>query len=522
MAISFVAAATGSASSGTTVTVTKPAGTVDGDVLFAAVHQYASAGASGSFVTAPAGWTRITDQSSAGNGGDRISLFYRVASGEGSSYAFGCSSGDNVAAAVLAYRGVDTTTPIEGKFSASAAGTAHEAPALTTGTTKDGCQILRVAGTNIVGSYSPPSGYTERVDYGPANTGTITVADALQAAAGAVGTATFTGPNAAFAETATVALRNGNVAPNAPTLAGPASNATVDRTVTQRFSWTFSDPDAGDSQSAYDVQYRVGTGAWTTVSGSTPNQYRDFASGTFASGSTYEWQVRCYDSQGVVGPWSASSFFTAATPPATPSITAPTSGGTVSSTAAVTWSAPSQTDYQVRRVADNAGTADTGTVYYDTGDVVDAASRALTLSFPVNNRWEHVQVRVKSGGLWSAWADVRVLVSFTPPATPTLSVTADNATASILVQVTNPAPGAGVPAVSYNDLYVREVGDSGAGMRLATGVGNNGTFTWWTPASGVDYEFQVVAVATNGTTSETKFHIFPAADLYPSSSVYPR
>jgi hypothetical protein len=289
---------------------------------------------------------------------------------------------------------------------------------------------------------------------------------------------------------------NLNAAPNAPTLTGPANNATIDLTAVQRFSWTFSDPDAGDSQSKFDLQYRIGAGSWTTATGTTPNQFNDFAANTFAA-NTYEWQVRTYDSQGVVGPWSSSFFFTAANPPSAPTITAPISGGTIGVTpTTVTWSFPTQQAWQVRRVADSAGAADATTIYYDSGQVTDTITRALSLAFPTNSRYEHIQVRIRSSGLWSTWADVRVQVSYTPPTAPTMTATFNTATASVAVVITNPAGGT---AVSYNDVYRN---DGSGEIRIATSVAANGTFTDWTPAAGVNI-YRIVAVGTNGTSTSS-------------------
>jgi len=287
-----------------------------------------------------------------------------------------------------------------------------------------------------------------------------------------------------------------NVAPNAPTLTGPAT--TIDLAVTNRLPWTFSDPDAGDSQSAFSLRYRIGTGAWTTVTGTTPNSFWDAPPATF-SAALYEWQCRTTDAQGLVGPYSASGFFTAASSPGVPSITAPTSGSTISlSSATVTWSVSSQTDYQIRKMDDVAGAAGT-TVYYDSGDVVDATTRSVTLAFATNNRYEHIQVRIKTGGLWSAWADCRVYVSFTAPMVPTIVLTPNSGTASIAVVITNPAPTGGEPAVSYNDVYASSALDTE--IRIATLVTPNSTWTWTRPGAGRLYTIRVVAVGSNGSTT---------------------
>lgn len=300
-----------------------------------------------------------------------------------------------------------------------------------------------------------------------------------------------------------------NAAPNAPTTLTP-DGVVIDKDATQRFSWTFSDPDTGDSQSAYDLRYRlVGAGTWTTVSGGA-TQYHDFVGGTFAAGD-YEWEVRTYDAAGLVGPYSSTATFTAAAPPSTPTITDPTNGGTVSTeNYTVEWSASSQEKYQVRTVADAAGSPDTGTVYQDTGTVTSSSARARTMAFDTNLRAEHVQVRVQVAGLWSAWASVSVNVSYTLPATPTLVVTSADATASISIAITNPAPAGSEPAVTGNDVWVRVAAGGrkdidrpvgGDGVRLSVDTANNGTFVDRAPRANTEYEYRVRAQGDNDVSS---------------------
>lgn len=289
-----------------------------------------------------------------------------------------------------------------------------------------------------------------------------------------------------------------NQPPNASTGLSPTGSVTIDRSLTQRFSWTFSDPDAGDTQSKVDIQYRIGTGGWTTVTDTTTNWYHDFAGATF-SAATYEWQVRTYDSTGTVGPWSSSSFFVAANAPATPSITAPTSGSTVAANSTVaTWSAPSQDAYELRTVGDIAGSPDTGTIYTDSGVVVDSSGRSRTVTFAVNGRTEHIQVRVQVAGLWSTWADARVVISFTVPATPTLVATVDSPNGRVVIVVTDPTPTGGQPTVIGHDIYRRIVGTVGS-KRYAASVGT--TWVDYGPGSRTAYEYQVVAIGSTGATA---------------------
>ena len=290
-----------------------------------------------------------------------------------------------------------------------------------------------------------------------------------------------------------------NAAPNAPTLNSPIGAVTIDYALLQRFSWTFSDPDVGDSQSKYDLQYRVvGAGSWTTITETTPNNFYDMPAATLST-NNYEWQVRTYDALGVVGPFTSSSFFSAATAPSTLSITVPTSGGTVSASSTFTWSTPSQTSYQVRRCRDIAGVVDTATVYSDTGEVVDAPTRSITLSFDTNNRNEWLQVRIKLAGLWSAWVGIRVLVSYTQPSPGTVAVVADDTLASLSITTTAAVVGGGEPTPISIDLYIREAGTSGYGTRVAAAIFPTGVFLWHTPAHGVQYEVRSLTTADNGT-----------------------
>lgn len=292
-----------------------------------------------------------------------------------------------------------------------------------------------------------------------------------------------------------------NQPPNAPILSAPADGATIDRNSTNRFAWTFSDPDAGDSQSKFNLYYRlVGAGTWTTITQTIPNPFWDAAAATFTAGD-YEWQVETYDAQGVLGARSASSFFTAANPPPTPTITDPINGQTIAAeTHTATFSAPNVTASQWRTVADMAGAPNTGTVHQDSGVIESSTSRSHTLAFPVNNRPEHVQVRYRLSGLWSSWYSVAVSVSYTPPPVPTVQLTPTGT--GIVVQVTNPTPGAGEQPITHNEIWVDD-GD-GETRRVAT-LPANGTWTYRTPRSGRDYDgaVRVIAVGDNGTRSSS-------------------
>lgn len=300
-----------------------------------------------------------------------------------------------------------------------------------------------------------------------------------------------------------------NTAPTAPVPTAPPTGTSIDRNVTQRLDWDFTDPDPTDTQSRYRLRYKVTTApAWTEVTAQTPNTFRDFPAGTF-TGVNYEWRVTTADSQGVESPESASSFFTAADAPPGPVVTAPTNGATVSSTGTLAWSVPTQDAYQVRRLADTAGApgdpAVPANVYADTGVVEEPTTRARSLTFETNNRAEHLQVRTRYQGLWSPWSSARVQVSFTRPPVPAvtlLPIDTLNAgsTDALLITITNPAPTTGQPAVVYNDVLV----DDGDGeTRRATMLPPGTAWTYRLPRARFDYagRVRVVATAGNGTTA---------------------
>lgn len=613
----------------TQVSVVVPSGVQAGDTVIAAI----AVASSTVTVTTPSGWTALPLVTS---GGFRVATFRRVAtSSEGSFYTFHASATVGLVALAVAYAGVDTSAPVDVQGSATATSTTATAPSVTT----SGAERMVVTVTAGLASttVSTPAGATTRTDVTGAGTGvpSIRLADFLQAAAGATGNKTSTLGTSTNNVGIQIALKPANLAPNAPTLTAPVGGASFDRTAAKTFTWTISDPDVGDTQSAYDLQYRLvggsswttvsattstasrtfagytfpagnyewqvrtydshgevgpwsssglftastpppnaptltappvgaiidrtstqrfswafsdsvvgesqsqfdlqyrvtGTSTWTTVTGATPNQFVDAAGGTFPA-DDYEWQVRTYDSHGQAGPWSPSSFFTAADPPAGPVITSPVNDELINATpVTVTWSTPDQASYQVRRVADLAGAADTSTVYFDTGEVTGATARSLDVDFPVSDRTEHLQLRIRDGaGFLSPWTDVRVSTSYELPHAPALILDTDDETATITLIITNGTAGTGEVASSYNNIYRRTDPTDDTGIRLATAVPLDTNWTDRTPASGVDYGYQVIAIGVNGLGSASGWRTsalphdpdaYPGLDIFPSLSRFP-
>lgn len=105
MAISVVASNSAVGGAGT-ITVTKPTGTADADIMVAVsscdnVGTYAG-------LTAPAGWT-LRGGLDSGASKSPVKVWTKTAASEGANYAFGCTNGEDGVTIITTLRGVTTT-----------------------------------------------------------------------------------------------------------------------------------------------------------------------------------------------------------------------------------------------------------------------------------------------------------------------------------------------------------------------------------------------------------------------------
>jgi hypothetical protein len=302
------------------------------------------------------------------------------------------------------------------------------------------------------------------------------------------------------------------VAPNAPSLTSPIGGAVINPAVPNWLSFVFSGG-AGDTQSAFDLRYRiVGAPTWTDAYHMSPNAALSIAAAVFAD-EDYEWQVRCYGATGLVGPYSTSGLFTATTPAATPTITTPAAPDTVITTMPfdVVYSSPNQTTAEIRAVADLAGDPDPTTIYYGPITITDAAARTAPVTFAVNGRTEHIQVRVCYLGSWTPWGTCRVSVAMTAPAVPIVTVTTPMVVVNgvyvyagyIAVGVATPDPGF-LPAAVSMEVWRTSVDGSGEVFkRIADGLDPTAEFLDYWVTSGVDYTYRARVLAAGGAYSES-------------------
>lgn len=149
--ISFVASSIAEASNANaTITINKPTGVVDGDLMIAAM----CGGQSAATWTGATGWTEVADQGATPN----LRIAYKIAASEGANYTFTASANVNKAAVIVAYRNASYSNI--GTFGTSTAQTAVVAPSISVAA--DNSVLIACFGTRNGTTFSTPSGMTNR------------------------------------------------------------------------------------------------------------------------------------------------------------------------------------------------------------------------------------------------------------------------------------------------------------------------------------------------------------------------
>jgi RHS repeat-associated protein len=164
----------------------------------------------------PAGYPVVGTFAGAGGAGEELRVFRRTADGtEGTSITVSFNQGTNVhakAAAVVIYRGVDPSNPIDvlGTPGTTASGTSVTAPSVTAAQAGEQLVMFQSALNNTLGAgwTGQPAGMTKRVNSGPnIPMVALAIADKPLSAAGATGTQTATLSQSASLLGLLVALR---------------------------------------------------------------------------------------------------------------------------------------------------------------------------------------------------------------------------------------------------------------------------------------------------------------------------
>lgn len=198
--ITFRGASSAAGDRVTSLTITKPAGVVDNDVMIAAIGYD---GGSSVTLTPPAGWSlvrRIDNGTAIG-----LAVYRKVALGEGASYTWTIDLTMDMFGGIQAYAGVDTTAPIDAEAGQpTPISTFHSTPSITT--TVANTMLVASFAAKGAGTWTPPAGMTERYDVA-SNNFAAEGADQVQAAAGATGVKTATSTRNGIGATDLLALK---------------------------------------------------------------------------------------------------------------------------------------------------------------------------------------------------------------------------------------------------------------------------------------------------------------------------
>lgn len=243
-------------STGSSLTLNKPSGTIEGDVMVAHVVVNSAS----TTITTPTGWTLLRRDNTSGSMASII--FYKVAgASEPSSYNWSFGTSRNSAGGIATYYNVDTSTPIDahnGQYNQDTS--TMTAPSITT--TLSNGRLLYIAGASASSSVSGPSGMTQQWRVGSSSMSYL--AERAVTTAGPTGNVTATNTLTGESNTAAlVALRpKGQVA-------GPDYSTITLRSTSQAnngagsTSLTISKPTGAISGDVLVAQIIAGTPATT-------------------------------------------------------------------------------------------------------------------------------------------------------------------------------------------------------------------------------------------------------------------
>lgn len=166
----------------TSIVITKPTGTVDGDVLLAFIEYNGN-----DTITAPSGWT-LLDTAAGGAAHQKTSCYVKLASSEPASWTWTIGSAI-WEGSVSSWTGVDNTTKTEGDVAATGATSTATASTLTPTSTND-VSVVAFTTDNST-ALSLPTSYTNVASFG-SNGDIVRIASLQLSSASATGTTTST------------------------------------------------------------------------------------------------------------------------------------------------------------------------------------------------------------------------------------------------------------------------------------------------------------------------------------------
>lgn len=200
--IAFRNSASSSGLADTTITMAKPTGTADGDLMIAVIG---SSSQTPTMTTAAAGWTAYSWSPVDGATDSRLWVYWKIASSEGASWDWVMSAGGQFVWGAASYSGVNGVAPNDNSAGASnASATDHTTPTITTNVTNT--MIVAVFCSDQAGAATWSSAMDERFDLQDGQFVALALYDAAQAAAGTV-SKTATASTSDIAAVAIIALK---------------------------------------------------------------------------------------------------------------------------------------------------------------------------------------------------------------------------------------------------------------------------------------------------------------------------
>lgn len=185
MAIAYRSGSTAGSGDGASLTIPKPSGTLDNDILLTGLYREGGGG-----WTPPAGWNLLSEIRDGSNAQIWLAAYWRRVSSDGADYTWTLGASTWRTGIMLAFSGCKTTdSPVDvyGTYNVldSSADAVVKCASVTT-TVANTMLVALMANVNGANITAGTSGYTERVQLGGVEGWTL-----AQAASGASGVKTF-------------------------------------------------------------------------------------------------------------------------------------------------------------------------------------------------------------------------------------------------------------------------------------------------------------------------------------------